>query len=404
MHFLPANISLPDFSVTDAERWAVIACDQFTSEPAYWDACRDLVGDAPSTLKMILPEAWLGTAGEAAGIERAARTMRAYRGTVLSEFAPCYVYVERVQSDGRCRAGLVGMIDLEDYDFAPGAVTPVRATEETVVARIPPRVRIRMNAVYELPHIMLLTDDPEDTLLSPYAGGRGLHRLYDTPLLLGGGHLTGWRVDAGEARRIDACLRGTGGEHPLVLAVGDGNHSLATAKTVYEHYKAEDPASALASPLRYALVEVVNLHSPALDFEPIYRIAVGCDPAALAEAFTRFLADGERTGAFGGGRVTLLAHGMERTETYERGCHPLPVGVVDAFLEAHPEVRVDYIHGEDALRRLAAAPDAVGFLFPGIRKEELFPVVERDGSLPRKTFSMGQARDKRYYMEARLLR
>ena len=405
MHFLPANISLPDFTATDAEKWAVIACDQFTSEPAYWEACRKFVGDAPSTLKMILPEAWLGD-GEDAGIDGAARTMRAYRGTVLRELAPCYVYVERVQSDGRCRRGLVGMIDLEDYDFAPDAKTPVRATEATVVARIPPRVRIRQDAVYDLPHIMLLADDPQDALLAPYAGGRGLSLLYDTPLMMGGGHLTGWRVDAAEAARIDACLAaGARGEHPLVLAVGDGNHSLATARTVYERYKAKDPAAALASPLRYALAEVVNLHSPALDFEPIYRIAVGCDPEALTQAFLRFVADAERTGAqANGGSVTLLARGTEHSVTYAHGCHPIPVGVVDAFLAAHPEVRVDYIHGEDTLRRLAAAPDAVGFLFSGIRKEEFFPVVARSGSLPRKTFSMGQARDKRYYMEARLLR
>lgn len=405
MHFLPANISLPDFSVTDAEKWAVIACDQFTSEPAYWDACRDFVGDAPSTLKMILPEARLGTAGENEAIDAAARTMRAYRGTVLSELAPSYVYVERIQSDGRCRAGLVGMIDLEDYDFAPDADTPVRATEATVVDRIPPRVRIRRDAVYELPHIMLLADDPGDALLSPYAGGRGLTPLYDTRLMMGGGHLSGWRVDAAEAARIDACLAaGAGGEHTPVLAVGDGNHSLATAKTVYEQYKAKDPAAARVSPLRYALAEVVNLHSPALDFAPIYRIAVGCDPVALTQAFARFVAGADGTGPYGCGCVTLLRRGAEETRTYAHGCHPLPVGVVDAFLGSHPEVRVDYIHGEDALRHLADAPDAVGFLFSGIRKEELFPAIERGGSLPRKTFSMGQARDKRYYMEARLLR
>ncbi len=189
-----------------------------------------------------------------------------------------------------------------------------------------------------------------------------------------------------------------------MLAVGDGNHSLATAKTVYEQYKAKDPAAARVSPLRYALAEVVNLHSPALDFAPIYRIAVGCDPVALTQAFARFVAGADGTGPYGGGCVTLLRRGAEETRTYAHGCHPLPVGVVDAFLGSHPEVRVDYIHGEDALRHLADAPDAVGFLFSGIRKEELFPAIERGGSLPRKTFSMGQARDKRYYMEARLLR
>ena len=404
MHFLPANISLPDFSRTDAERWAVIACDQFTSEPAYWEACRDFVGDAPSTLKMILPEAWLGD-GEDARIDGTARTMRAYRDTILSELPTGYVYVERTQSDGRVRPGLVGMIDLEDYDFAAGAVSPIRATEATVVSRIPPRVKIRRDAIYELPHVMLLADDPDDTILSPYAGGQGLTPLYDTPLMAGGGHLTGWRVEASEAARIDACLAALAhGEHPLILAVGDGNHSLATAKTIYEQYKAAHPDEAETSPLRYALAEVVNLHATALDFEPIYRIATGCDPAALTQAFAAFVSDTGKTGRFPGGQVTLIAGDKEKTETYSCACHPLAVGVVDAFLERHPEVKVDYIHGEESLRRLAAAPDALGFLFSGIRKEELFPAVAASGSLPRKTFSMGQARDKRYYMEARLLR
>lgn len=405
MHFLPANISLPDFSKTNAEQWAVIACDQFTSEPAYWEDCRYYVGDAPSTLKMILPEAWLDSDRDSA-IDSVARTMSAYRDTVLRELPPCYIYVERVQSDGRCRQGLVGMIDLEDYDFTHDAKCPVRATEETVVARIPPRVRIRRDAIYELPHVLLLADDPEDSLLSAYAGGRGLELLYDTPLMAGGGHLTGWRVAETEAARIDECLAGLApGEHPLVLAVGDGNHSLATAKTIYGQLKAQDPVAALGSPLRYALVEVVNLHSSALDFEPIYRIATGCDPAAIMAEFVRFVSEMQALGTCNADGCVTLVHGEgEQTVRYARACHPLPVGVVDAFLEAHPSVRVDYIHGEGSLRRLAAAPDAVGFLFSGIRKEELFPAVEASGSLPRKTFSMGHARDKRYYMEARLIR
>ncbi len=404
MHFLPANISLPDFSRTDAERWAVIACDQFTSEPAYWEACRDFVGDAPSTLKMILPEAWLGD-GEDARIDGTARTMRAYRDTILSELPTGYVYVERTQPDGRVRPGLVGMIDLEDYDFAPGAVSPIRATEATVLSRIPPRVKIRREAIYELPHVMLLADDPDDTILSPYAGGQRLSPLYDTPLMAGGGRLIGWRVEASEAARLDACLAALAhGGHPLILAVGDGNHSLATAKTIYEQYKTAHPDEAATSPLRYALAEVVNLHAAALDFEPIYRIATGCDPAALAQAFAAFVSDMGKSGKFTGGQVTLIAGVKEKTETYSCAYHPLAVGVVDAFLERHPEVKVDYIHGEESLRRLAAAPDAIGFLFSGIRKEELFPAIATSGSLPRKTFSMGQARDKRYYMEARLLR
>ncbi len=407
MHFYPANICLPDFRRTEAEKWAVIACDQFTSQPAYWRECEKAVGDAPSTLRMILPEVWLGQDDEAR-IARANASMRAYEKEILRELPPCYVYVERTQPDGRVRCGLVGAVDLEDYDFSPASQSPIRATEGTVLSRIPPRVAIRREALYELPHIMLLCDDPENRLLAPYAGGRGLPLLYDTPLMLGGGRLRGFRVGAEESARIDAALAATAaGDAPIVLAVGDGNHSLATAKTIYEELKREDPVAALASPARYALVEVTNLHSAALDFSPIYRLVTSCNTEEVAAAFEEFVrgcAADPANASFPGAEVTLVSQAGEATVSFAHGCHPLTVGTVQAFLDRFPSLSVDYIHDEESLRQLSGKVGCLGFLFDGMTKRALFPAVREGGPLPRKTFSMGHARDKRYYMEARRIR
>lgn len=403
MIFYPANISLPDFSHTNAEKWAVIACDQFTSEPAYWEACDRFVGDAPSTLRMILPEAWLGQ-NDGSRAARTAEVMRQYEGTVLREAPPSYIYVERTQPDGRVRAGLVGMVDLEDYDYAPASASPIRATEGTVLSRIPPRVAIRQEALYELPHILLLSDDPEDRLLAPYTGGTGLAPLYDTPLMLGGGHIRGWRVSADECARVNAAL--TAGTSSIVLAVGDGNHSLAAAKAYYEEQKQRLGDAARHSPARYALAEVTNLHSPALDFSPIYRLVTCCEPEKVACAFEEFLrttALDPAAGVYPAGEVTLVWRGGERICRFPHGRHPLTVGTVQAFLDEYPALTVDYIHDEGALRDLARQENAIGFLFSGMEKSALFPAVEAGGPLPKKTFSMGHARDKRYYMEARKL-
>ena len=414
MHFYPASVCLPDFSRVDAKKWAVIACDQFTSEPKYWEECDRTVGKAPSALRLIFPEVWL-SADNAERIRTVNETMRAYDGTVLRPLpAPCYLYVERTQPDGRVRRGLVGMIDLEDYDFSPDSGSPVRATEGTVLSRIPPRVEIRRDALYELPHIMLLCDDKDESLLSPYAAQKDeLLPLYDTDLMLGGGHLRGWVVPAEEQTRLEARLhmltadtdRGSGA--PIVLAVGDGNHSLATAKTIYEEMKRNDPEKAKTSPARYALVEVVSLHSPALDFAPIYRLVTGCDPAAVAADFAAWgenMAKAPENAAFPRQSFRLCSGGREHTVTFSHGTHPLAVGSVQAYLDARPGLAVDYIHDEASLLGLSEADGALGFLFDGMTKGELFPAVEAGGPLPRKTFSMGHAKDKRYYMEARKIR
>lgn len=400
--FVPADILLPDFSHTDGERWAVVACDQFTSQPEYWEAVRRFVGDAPSTLDLILPEAYLSRQDEL--LPEISRHMTEYLCGVLHEHPQTYIYLERTQSDGRVRRGLVGAVDLECYDWHRGAVTPVRATEGTVPERIPPRVRIRESASIELPHIMLLIDDPEKSVIEPLADERGVLRpAYDFELMAGGGHVRGWFVDGSRADELTAAVSALSGEGGMTIAVGDGNHSLATAKTVYESLKARIGAEAAAAhPARYALAELVNIHDDALDFEPIYRTVTGIEPRALIaglDAYLRSLEGGEAP------QTIRYCYDDVRGEIVcEHPVSSLTVGTVQSFLDglaaAHPECEVDYIHGEDNVAALAKG-GCVGLLFDGMAKSGLFRAVELDGALPRKTFSMGHAEDKRYYIEAR---
>lgn len=410
MLFYPAPIALPRFDKIDQDKWGVIACDQYTSNPAYWEALDREIGTSPSTLRLILPEVFLEQEDTQLRITQIWAAMKAYKQEVFQIYEPSYVYIERTQPDGRVRCGLVGMIDLEDYDFSPTATTPIRATEATVTDRLPPRMKVREGADYELPHVMLLTDDEEDTLLAPYAEGRGLLPLYDITLIAGGGHLRGWLVPKEESERINAKFkRKDSTKHPLYLAVGDGNHSLASAKAIYENEKANRPDSAKTSPLRYALCEVVNLHSPALTFEPIFRLAKETKPYALTEAFISYLRENENKEEYKAmpSQTFHLVHEEGVCEVVcMHGTHPLAVGTVQHFLDTHTHLfsGLDYIHDEEDLRALAKKPLSLGFLFDGMSKHELFSAVSQSGSLPRKTFSMGHAKDKRYYMEARQIK
>lgn len=404
--FGKADILLPNF-LSDAkqcEKWAVVACDQFTGEPEYWQRAENFVGDAPSTLRLILPEAFLGGDNEARLLQISA-AMRDYRKNVLETYKDALIYVRRTQSDGKIRRGIVGAVDLEAYDYAVGSTSHIRATEGTVLERIPPRVAVRRAATLEAPHVMLLIDDPKDGVIGALEARHGeMQKLYDFELMQGGGRLEGYLLDGGTADaaldRMAALFAENGSE--LFFAVGDGNHSLASAKARYEEIKTQIGVDAAKRhPLRYALCEVVNLHDAALEFEPIYRLVETDAPeellCALREhgkscgAGKQFV---EYVGAAGNGRIDLGA-----------GTHTLTVGTLqkflDAYIKTHGGITVDYIHGEETLRRLAAKPGRIGFLFDGIRKEELFPSVEADGALPRKTFSMGHAEDKRYYMECR---
>ena len=404
--FGSADILLP--RVAEMEKWAVIACDQFTSQPEYWERVKRQVGDAPSALQLILPEAEL-SGNYAAKIPAIHSRMREdlARGLFREERAS-FVYVERCLADGEVRRGLVGALDLERYEYTSDAASPVRATEQTVVERIPPRRKIREGAPLELPHILLLCDDADRRVIEPLTAEKAaLEPLYDFELMEGGGRIRGWLV-RGEATarleaRIDAYEEATAARFapavPLLYAVGDGNHSLATAKACFEALKERLGAEAArAHPARWALVELENLHDPVQHFAPIHRIVKHCDPAALLRAAEAEIgaADGRELRWCSGDREGLL-----RLDT---GDGALPVAALQGFLDrwlARNPGEIDYIHGDEDLRELARAEDAVGFLLSAIDKESFFPGIVAGGVLPRKTFSMGQAREKRYYLEAR---
>ena len=418
--FFPADILLPQ--VSEMEKWPVVACDQFTSQPEYWENAEKIVGNAPSALRLVLPEAYLNSAEVNRRIAGINASMEGYLADGVFKTLPdSLIYLERTQSDDRVRHGLIGCIDLEQYDFTPGSGALIRATEGTVLERIPPRVRVREHAPLELPHVMLLIDDPNGTVIEPLAGETGrMETLYDTELMLGGGHVKGWRLTDEQMSRAAAALNalkspevmaekyGMVGAAPLLFAVGDGNHSLATAKACYEKLKKETPEAQWASlPARYALVEVVNLHDDALTFEPIHRVLFHVDGQDLWAAFRAFY-PAAHTGVGTGHTVEVCGQGLYGAWTVPAPSAQLAVGTLQAFLDDYckrrPEVEIDYIHGDDVARKLGSQPGNLGFLLPPMGKDQLFRTVMTDGVLPRKTFSMGEAQDKRYYLEARKIR
>ena len=418
--FFPAEILLPRTGET--EKWAVVACDQFTSQPEYWQKAEDLVGDAPSALRLVLPEVYLNSPDVDGRISAINAAMEGYLADdVFRTLSDSLIYLERTQSDGRVRRGLIGCIDLEQYDFTPGSGALIRATEGTVLERIPPRVRVREHAPLELPHVMLLIDDPQGTVIQPLAGETGaMEALYDTELMLGGGHVKGWRLTEGQMGRTAEALNalktpeamtekyGMADVAPLLFAVGDGNHSLATAKTCYENLKKVTPEEQWASlSARYALVEVVNLHDDALTFEPIHRALFHVDGRDLWAAFQAFY-PGAHAGPGEGHTVEVCGQGLDGVWTVPAPAAQLAVGTLQAFLDdyckRHPEVEIDYIHGDDVARSLGSQPGNLSFLLPPMGKDQLFRTVMADGVLPRKTFSMGEAQDKRYYLEARRIK
>lgn len=417
--FYPADILLP--KNIDMEKWAVVACDQFTSQPEYWEAVEKFVGDAPSTLRLILPEARLNNPEvekEIAGINE---TMQQYLNENLFEtLGDSLIYIERVQSDGRIRHGLIGRIDLEQYDFTPGSGALIRATEGTVLTRIPPRVKVRKDAPIELPHVMLLIDDPEGTAIEPLTKASDtMEKLYDFTLQQGGGHLTGWLLNEEQKEQVTTALAALGTSEemekkygmkdvaPLLFAVGDGNHSLATAKQCYENQKAVTPEEEWKNlPSRYALVEVVNNHDDALQFEPIHRVVFRINPEEVLDALKAYY-----PGTFEGqGEGHVIAYTYEGHQGYLTVPEPkmqLAVGTLQTFLDDYAKehgCEVDYIHGDDVTDELGSKPGNIGFKLPAMGKEQLFKTVMADGVLPRKTFSMGHAQDKRYYVEARKIR
>ncbi len=398
--FAPANILLPK---KDFEKWSVIACDQFTSRPDYWEQVKEIAGDAPTTLSLIYPEVYLGKTDSAKMTESINNAMQNYLDSdIYTEYKDAFIYVERIQSDGKMRAGIVGAVDLDEYDYNLGSTSRVRATEKTVLERIPPRVEIRKNAPTELPHVLMLADDINKAIVEPLgelAKQGKMEKLYDFDLMLGGGHITGYLVPVEMNDAVCEKIEALGELHSgITLAVGDGNHSLATAKAVRELGRTEIN--------RYALCELVNIHSEALEFEPIYRTAENVDVDNIFEAFKNFL--GDKITADGEQKIIFVAGDKKETIYVKNPPHALPVGTVqiflDEYLKDYPNMVVDYIHGEDEVLEIAKKTDSCGFIYDGMGKSELFTAVEKEGVLPRKTFSMGHARDKRYYTEVRKIK
>ena len=424
-------------SGTDLSKWAVIACDQFTQDTAYWERAKNLTSGAPSCLNLIFPEAYLETThGQTGGsdaqdkrIKDIRHSMDAYiKGDVFAPPHRCCVYMERRTPHNPRRRGLVLLVDLERYDWAPESRPLIRSTEGTVTERLPSRIQIRRGAPLELPHILLLIDDEKDTLI-PTLGeiARTRPPLYETPLMMNSGTVSGWAVDTADAWALladglkaladksseryssSANANRPDSETPFLFAVGDGNHSLAAAKAVWEEYKKAHAARADLEnhPARWALVEVENLYDPGISFQPIHRLVFGgpegaVQPHALLQTLMRALATlpdlhckTEQTSA---SRIITIESRSPDIAT--ASLQPL----LDRFVAEH-NLAMDYIHGEDETGRLASDParPAVGIILPPVRKDGFFKTVAQNGPLPRKSFSMGEAEEKRFYLECRRL-
>jgi hypothetical protein len=409
--FKPADILLP--AKEDMTCWSVVACDQYTSQPEYWQRVADTVGDKESTLHMILPEAHLGASDEAAIVQKINATMERYlAGSTFKTYANAYIYVERTLLNGTVRPGLIGAVDLEQYDYNPGSVSAIRATEKTVLERIPPRQRVRKDAGIEFPHVLMLCDDDQKLLIEPLTAIKDmLPLLYGFRLMEQGGRIQGWLVQGEVAEDFNSRLSDYSATYDrkyadlpgmaVLLAVGDGNHSLATAKSCYEAMKAADPRKDYsAHPARYSLVELQNIHDDSLVFAPIHRI--------ITETQTdKLLADLETICAPEGYAVEWVVGQRKGTVYLDRSRGELAVAVLQEFLDqwlADHAGKIDYIHGDDEVCQLAQQDNAIGFLLPPMEKHQLFRGVISGGALPRKTFSMGHAREKRYYLEGRKIK
>ena len=411
--FQPANILLP--RDCDLSLWSVVACDQYTSRPEYWQRVENRVGRAPSALRLILPESCLEGPSVETDIMEINNTMSRYlREGRFQEHPDALIYVERTLSGGYVRRGLVGMVDLEQYDYEAGSRAAVRATEGVVMSRIPPRVAVRKNAPIELPHAMLLADCQD--IIPPLSGEtEGMELLYDFDLMEGGGHLKGWLLTREQQERTARAIRkwkewADRERDGLLFLVGDGNHSLATAKECYERRKGlTDPAQWPELSSRYALCELVNFYDGSVELEPIHRVVFGAKPEELLDALLEYYTSAVQ----GGGEGHTISFAVNRWSqgevTVREPSAQLPVDTLQRFLDdyiaAHPRARIDYIHGAEEAKALAQErEDAVAFLLPPPDWTELFDAIVRDGVLPRKTFSIGQAQDKRFYLEARKIR
>ncbi len=422
------DLLLPNNTI-DMHKWAVIACDQYTSQPEYWERVRETVGDAPSTFKLILPEAWLEKPEAPELIKASQQAMRDYLDQGIFTPAKGFMLVERTVGDA-IQTGLIAALDLETYDYTQGSKTLIRASEGTVIDRLPPRMAVRREAAIESPHILVLFDDPEHLVFKDILAKKAdIPVAYDFDLMEGSGHITGHFVNQPEL--IDSVIEGLASliepesyakkydipesTPPMLFAMGDGNHSLATAKAIWEEVK---PEVGMDHPARYALVELVNIHDVSLQFEAIHRVMFNAGDLKqdlikhfgsdiqlsvvdtmdeLVAKVTEEVAPHQRFGLIDAGGFTVA----ELTKP----AHALPVGNVqeylDPWLKAHPDTQIDYVHGDDITRELSQQPGNLGIYLPSITKDTLFKSIILDGALPRKTFSMNHAHDKRFYLECR---
>ena len=415
--FKRANILLP--KNIDMTKWSVVACDQYTSEMDYWNEVEKIVGASPSTLRITLPEIFLEDSDVNERINKINDTMKEYLDEDLFyELKDSMIYLERTQADGRVREGLMGMVDLEDYSYEKGSQTLIRATEKTVIERIPPRLKVRENALLELPHIMILIDDEKKKIIEDLKNEvTDSDVVYDFDLMKNGGHIKGYKLNNDSMTKVEEGLEALCDKEYfekkynvkdkgiLLFAMGDGNHSLATAKANYENVKKTmTPDEYLNHPSRYALVELVNLHSEALEFEPIHRVIFDTDVNKLIEELYKYYDINEE----GNGQYfELVTKDIDKKLYISNPKSNIAVGSIQMFLDEYlkdNKGKLDYIHGDETTKNMGMEENNVAILFEAMPKEELFRTVILDGALPRKTFSMGHSYDKRYYLEARKIK
>ena len=414
------EVLLPDNKV-NMRKWAVVACDQYTSDPEYWREVSRIVGSAPSVLHMILPEAYLDADDKDDRISHAKTVMKQYiEDEVLVQLPRGIVLVERQTSAGK-RKGLILSVDLEAYDFKPKNKSLIRATENTVIERIPPRMDLRRGAVLESSHIVILMNDEEDSVIGPvYRKKESLYSLYKFDLMQSGGQVSGWFIDnEAEINEILESMLNLKKKDKMLFAVGDGNHSLATAKAIWDEAKESLTEEEMENhPLRYALVELVNLYDSGVKFEPIHRVLFNIEPSRLIVDLMGILnSKGYNTKVIysrmkgistdkmqiinfvtkeSTGRIEILNPKFEsEIETLQ--------DILDDYMAVNDKVKIDYIHGEEAFESLAKQYECMGFIMPTLDKEKLFDQVEKNGLLPQKSFSLGDANEKRFYVECRLI-
>ena len=405
--FKRANILLP--KNIDMTKWSVVACDQYTSEMDYWNEVEKIVGASPSTLRITLPEIFLEDSDVNERINKINDTMKEYLDEDLFyELKDSMIYLERTQADGRVREGLMGMVDLEDYSYEKGSQTLIRATEKTVIERIPPRLKVRENALLELPHIMILIDDEKKKIIEDLKNEvTDSDVVYDFDLMENGGHIKGYKLNNDSMTKVEEGLEALCDKEYfekkynvkdkgiLLFAMGDGNHSLATAKANYENLKKTmTPDEYLNHPSRYALVELVNLHSEALEFEPIHRVIFDTDVNKLIEELYKYYDINEE----GNGQYfELVTKDIDKKLYISNPKSNIAVGSIQMFLDEYlkdNKGKLDYIHGDETTKNMGMEENNVAILFEAMPKEELFRTVILDGALPRKTFSMGHSYDK----------